>query len=112
MLKVYMMENDYYHILGVSKDATREEIKKEFRKMALNYHPDKNKTTGAEEKFKEIAKAYGVLIDQNKRDLYDGKNGPQKSSCEGNSSNNYYQFSGTSNPFGNINSTRSGSMFI
>ena len=63
---------DYYKILGVSKDASQEEIKKAFRKLALKYHPDKNKgNKEAEEKFKEINEAYAVLSDPKKRKEYD-----------------------------------------
>mgnify|MGYP002041754589 CR=1 FL=1 len=66
------MGKDYYKILGLSRGAASEEdIKKAYRKMALKYHPDKNKTAGAEEKFKEIAEAYEVLSDPKKRGVYD-----------------------------------------
>jgi len=65
------MGKDYYKILGVEKSASDEEIKKAYRKMALKYHPDKNKSPGAEEKFKEIAEAYDVLGDAEKRKLFD-----------------------------------------
>jgi len=65
------MEKDYYKMLGISKGATEEEIKKAYRKMALKYHPDKNKSPGAEEKFKEIAEAYDVLGDSKKKEIYD-----------------------------------------
>lgn len=65
------MGKDYYKVLGVAKTATDDEIKKAYRKMALRYHPDKNKTIGAEEKFKEVAEAYEVLSDKKKRDVYD-----------------------------------------
>ena len=57
------MGKDYYAILGVGRKATEDELKKAYRKMALKYHPDKNKDPGAEEKFKEIAEAYEVLND-------------------------------------------------
>ncbi len=57
------MGKDYYKILGVSRTATEDEIKKAYRKMALKYHPDKNTSPGAEEKFKEVAEAYDVLND-------------------------------------------------
>ena len=57
------MEKDYYKILGVSRTATADDIKKAYRKMALKYHPDKNKSPEAEEKFKEVAEAYDVLRD-------------------------------------------------
>ena len=57
------MGKDYYAILGVGKNATEDELKKAYRKMALKYHPDKNKDPDAEDKFKEIAEAYEVLSD-------------------------------------------------
>jgi len=66
-----MANKDYYAILGVSKDATDEEIKKAFRKLAHQYHPDKNKEAGATDKFKEINEAYQVLSDKQKRASYD-----------------------------------------
>ncbi len=64
-------KRDYYEILGVSKDASADEIKKTYRKLALQYHPDRNKDAGAEEKFKEISEAYAVLSDPDKRSQYD-----------------------------------------
>lgn len=65
------MGKDYYDILGIKKDASEEDIKKAYRKQALRYHPDKNKSPGAEDKFKEIAEAYDVLSDPKKKDIYD-----------------------------------------
>ncbi len=67
-----MSKRDYYEILGVSKSATKEEIKKAYRKVALKYHPDRNPDNKeAEEKFKEAAEAYEVLSDDNKKARYD-----------------------------------------
>ena len=65
------MGKDYYKILGVSKSANDDEIKKAYRKLALKFHPDKNKSPGAEDRFKELAEAYEVLSDKKKRDIYD-----------------------------------------
>lgn len=66
-----MGKKDYYEILGVSRDASQAEIKKAYRRLALKYHPDRNKSKEAEEKFKEISEAYAVLSDPEKRRLYD-----------------------------------------
>jgi len=66
-----MRKRDYYEILGVSRDASKEEIKKAYRRLALKYHPDRNKSPDAEERFKEISEAYGVLSDDVKRAQYD-----------------------------------------
>lgn len=65
------MGKDYYKILGITKNASEDEIKKAYRKLALKWHPDKNKSKGAEEKFKELAEAYEVLSDKRKREIYD-----------------------------------------
>ncbi|HID30642.1 MAG TPA: J domain-containing protein [Desulfobacterales bacterium] len=62
---------DYYAILGVSRDASQDEIQRAYRKLARKYHPDMNKDTGAEERFKEISEAYDVLSDPEKRKMYD-----------------------------------------
>lgn len=62
---------DFYEILGVSKTATEAEIKSAYRKMALKFHPDKNKAADAEEKFKEINEAYQILSNKEKRQAYD-----------------------------------------
>lgn len=64
-------KRDYYEILGVEKKASADEIKSAYRKLAMQYHPDRNKAADAEEKFKEISEAYAVLSDQNKRQQYD-----------------------------------------
>ena len=64
-------KRDYYEVLGVQKSATKDQIKDAYRKLALQYHPDRNKEAGAEEKFKEISEAYAVLSDDQKRSQYD-----------------------------------------
>ena len=66
-----MAKRDYYEVLGLSKSATEAEIKKAYRKMAKQYHPDVCKEPDAEEKFKEVQEAYDVLSDANKKAAYD-----------------------------------------
>ena len=58
---------DYYEILGIPRDASDEDIKKAFRKLAFQYHPDHNKEPAAEEQFKQVNEAYKVLSDSEKR---------------------------------------------
>jgi len=64
-------KRDYYEVLGVGKGASKEEIKEAYRKLALQYHPDRNKAPDAEERFKEISEAYAILSDDVKRQQYD-----------------------------------------
>lgn len=120
------MGKDFYKTLAVSKGANDDEIKKAYRKLALKYHPDKNKAPGAEGKFKEVAEAYEVLSDKKKRDIYDqygeeglsghGGMGPQPGGMDGSGGGGggggnysyqfhgdpratFAQFFGTSDPF-------------
>ena len=60
-------KRDYYEVLGVQRSASKDEIKDAYRKLAMQFHPDRNKDAGAEEKFKEISEAYAVLSDDQKR---------------------------------------------
>lgn len=94
-----MAKRDYYEVLGVSKNASDDEIKKAYRKLAIKYHPDKNPgNKEAEEKFKEINEAHDVLSDKQKRARYDqfGHAG-----VGGNAGGN--PFGGGGSPFGNFN---------
>ena len=64
-------KRDYYEVLGVSKTSSTDEIKKQYRKLALKFHPDRNKSSEAGEHFKEISEAYAILSDAEKRQVYD-----------------------------------------
>ncbi len=93
------MRKDYYKILGVSRDADDATIKKAFRKLAKQYHPDTNVGNAeAEKKFKEINEAYSVLSDENKRKAYDEDKGEQTNSADG-TTNKTKKTSQASNPF-------------
>ena len=65
------MPGDYYDILGVDRNANKEDLKKAYRRLARQYHPDVNKEAGAEERFKEINRAYEVLSEPETRSRYD-----------------------------------------
>lgn len=114
------MGKDYYKILGLAKGASDDDIKKAYRKLALKYHPDKNKEAGAEEKFKEVAEAYEILSDPKKKEIFDkygedglkmgagggGGPGPQSAgpgpyahTWSGDPNETFKMFFGNSNPF-------------
>ncbi len=101
MLKQYniiMAKRDYYEVLGVSKNASDDEIKKAYRKLAIKYHPDKNPgDKEAEEKFKEVSEAHEVLSDKQKRARYDQFGHAGVNGGAGN------PFGNGGNPFGNFN---------
>ena len=69
------MSKDYFKTLGIGKNASHEEVKRAYRKLALKHHPDKNKAENAAEKFKEIGEAYDVLSDPKKRQIYEQSRG-------------------------------------
>ena len=115
------MGKDYYNILGISRNATDEEIRKAYRRKALRHHPDKNKSMGSEEMFKNISEAYEVLNNKKKREIYDlrGEEGLKDcSSGERSFFNQSYssdprrtfsQFFGSSSPFTHFFETKCGS---
>jgi molecular chaperone DnaJ len=99
-----MVNEDYYSLLGVSKNASQDEIKKAYRKLAVKYHPDKNPDDKeAEDKFKKITEAYDVLSDKEKRKIYDsyGKDGLKG---QGYSGPDFSGFSGFSDIFDHFTS--------
>ena len=110
------MAKDYYESLGIAKTASADEIKRAYRKLALQYHPDRNKGKESEEKFKEVTRAYEVLSDSQKKEQYDqfghsafeqgggaqgpfgGQTGPFRYTYSTNGGNNDFDFGG-SDPF-------------
>jgi molecular chaperone DnaJ len=119
-------KRDYYEILGVSKSASKDEIKKAYRKMALEYHPDRNKAADAGEKFKEVTEAYEVLSNENKRQTYDqfghaafdpraggfgGYGQAGQTGRAGPFTYTYYSTGGGANPFGNFGGVDFGDPF-
>ncbi|CAM1331987.1 DNAJB12 (predicted), partial [Pycnogonum litorale] len=84
---------DYYEILGIGKDATDNDLKKQYRKLALQFHPDKNKAPGAAEAFKAIGNAFSVLSDSTKRKRYDMYGADEEVSRRSSRSQEYYDYS-------------------
>lgn len=98
-------ETKFYECLGIPPDASDSDIKRAYRKLAVKYHPDKNPDPAAQEKFKEIGRAYEVLSDEEKRKIYDryGEDGLDGSGGPGMSANDIFaQFFGGASPFGGM----------
>jgi molecular chaperone DnaJ len=98
-------QRDYYEVLGVNRTASRDEIRKSYRRLAREYHPDVNKDEGAEDRFKEINEAYEVLGDEERRQMYDrfghaGVNGQYNGGGAG--AQDPFGFGGGRSPFGDI----------
>jgi DnaJ-class molecular chaperone len=93
-VSAFEADDNYYKILGVNRNATVKEIKKAYHKMSLEYHPDRNKSPNARDKFATIAEAYEVLKDQEKRQTYDrhGKEGVQRASRGDDGADPFQQF--------------------
>ncbi|MGV8084677.1 MAG: molecular chaperone DnaJ [Candidatus Bilamarchaeum sp.] len=111
-------KRDYYEILGVPKGASPDEIKSAYRKLALKYHPDRNKEAGAEDKFKEISEAYAVLSDEKKKATYDqyGHSGfdqmySQEDIFRGADFHDFEDLFGGADPFGGMFGSMFGGMF-
>lgn len=83
-MELILATESYYDILGVPRKASARHIKKAFHKLAMKYHPDKNKSPGAEAKFREIAEAYETLSDENRRRQYDQFGHAQGERSDGN----------------------------
>lgn len=105
------MKRDFYDVLGINKNSSKDEIKSAYRKLALKYHPDRNKASDAEEKFKEINEAYEVLSNDQKKTAYDqfghsafdpsaGGFGGHTYSQQNGPFNYTWQSSGNQNPYG------------
>lgn len=99
-----MAKRDYYEVLGVTKDADAEQIKKAYRQLAKKYHPDINKEADAEEKFKEVNEAYEVLSDPEKKSRYDqfGFAGDQQGFGGGEGFSGFSGFGGFEDIFGSF----------
>lgn len=100
-----MEKRDYYEILGVSKDASNEALKKAYRKLVKKYHPDVNKDSDAEEKFKEVQEAYEVLSDEGKRAAYDQYGHAGTAGFNPGGSTNGFDYQGTPFDMGDIFNT-------
>ena len=118
-ISLVFSKKDYYKVLGVGKNASEKDIKKAFRKLALKYHPDKNKSEGASEKFREISESYEVLSDPKKRRQYDKEGEYHFSGHSGGGSAHFFDIedimrmfdddviSGFSHSFGGFHESRS-----
>ena len=93
---------DYYEVLGVPRDASEEDIRRAYRKLARQYHPDVNKETGAEDRFKEVSEAYEVLRDKEKRERYDRLGANWKAGDDVSGASGFSGFGGPNGDYGDV----------
>jgi curved DNA-binding protein len=93
---------DYYEVLGVPRDASEEDIRRAYRKLARQYHPDVNKETGTEDRFKEVSEAYEVLRDKEKRERYDRLGANWKAGDDVSGASGFSGFGGPNGDYGDV----------
>ena len=101
--------SNYYEILQLDKKCNQDDIKKSYRKLALQYHPDRNKEPGSEEKFKEISEAYEILSDLHKKKQYDNQSNMMKTNI--NPHDLFHQFFKHNSPNVRMNVSNMNSVF-
>jgi curved DNA-binding protein len=93
---------DYYEVLGVPRDASEEDVRRAYRKLARQYHPDVNKEPGAEDRFKEVSEAYEVLRDKEKRERYDRLGANWKAGDDVSGASGFSGYGGPNGGYGDV----------